>query len=178
MSQFSRQSGAFGSNKPRPIQRAFITSKPKEDLSPTQSKEPTIADKLIIYAQPVLEQAGNNHTAAKGAMNIAVLIWNAAIEGEAKIAQAKQRLSQLPGATPEQTEELVSTMVARKSELYPKENLLVTNFVLKFSHRRGPRFQVSAVNINPEGIQKSDLSDIVKVGYEPQAAPTDAKAKA
>jgi hypothetical protein len=179
MSHFSRQNGAFGSNKPRPIQRVFVKNAPAENLAPNQSKEPTIADKLILYAQPVLEEAGNNHTAAKGAMNIAVLIWNATIEGEDKVAQAKQRLAQLPGATPEQAEELVSTMVQRKNELYPAEKLVVTNFVLKFSHRRGTRFQVSAVNINPEGFKKSDLADIVKVTFDPQpavATATEAKA--
>ena len=35
---------------------------------------------------PVLAGAGGNHTAAKGAMNVAILIWNAAIEGDAKVA--------------------------------------------------------------------------------------------
>ncbi len=163
-SPFSRQHGAFGNNKPRPIERVFQSTQPINEPAEAQPKEPTIADKLIIYAQPILEQAGNNHTAAKGAMNVAVLIWNAAIEGEAKVEAAKQRLMSLPGAKPQDIDELVNTMIARKNELYPQENLLVTNFLLKFSHRKGTQFRVSAVNINPEGVQKSDLSDIVKVG--------------
>ena len=97
-------------------------------------------------------------------MNVAILIWNAAIEGEEKIAAAKKTLAALPGATSTQVEELVTTMVARKNELFPEEKLSVTNFVLKFSHRKGAQFRVSAVNINPEGVKKADLSDIVKVG--------------
>ena len=96
-------------------------------------------------------------------MNVAILIWNAAIEGDAKIAEAKKKLAALPGATAEQVEELVTTMVARKTELYPEEKLSVTNFILKFPHRKGAQFRVSAVNINPEGVKKSDLSDMVKV---------------
>ena len=43
------------------------------------------------------------------------------------------------------------------------EKLIVTNFILKFSHKQGAQFRVSAVNINPEGVKKADLSDMVKV---------------
>jgi len=96
-------------------------------------------------------------------MNVAILIWNAAIEGGPKIQDAKATLAKLPGATAEQVEELVTTMVARKTELYPEEKMIVTNFILKFSHKRGAQFRVSAVNINPEGVKKADLSDMVKV---------------
>lgn len=131
-------------------------------MDPTP-RAPSFADKLLSFAQPILEQAGGNHTAAKGAMNVAILIWNAAIEGEAKIKEAKITLAKLPGATAEQVEELVTTMVARKAELHPEEKLVVTNFILKFSHKQGAQFRVSAVNINPEGVKKADLSDMVKV---------------
>lgn len=154
--------GAFGNNKPRDIKRDF--SRPEPAPVDTTPREPNLPDKLITYAQPILQQAGGNHTAAKGAMNVAILIWNAAIEGEEKIAAAKKTLAALPGATSTQVEELVTTMVARKNELFPEEKLSVTNFVLKFSHRKGAQFRVSAVNINPEGVKKADLSDIVKVG--------------
>ena len=156
-----RTSGAFGNNKPRDIKRDF--TRPEPTSVDTTPREPNLPDKLITFAQPILEQAGGNHTAAKGAMNVAILIWNAAIEGEAKIADAKVRLATLPGATAEQVEELVTSMVARKAELFPEDKLVVTNFILKFNHKRGAQFRVSAVNINPEGIKKADLSDMVKV---------------
>jgi hypothetical protein len=156
-----RTSGAFGNNKPRDIKRDF--TRPEPAPVDTTPREPNLPDKLITFAQPILEQAGGNHTAAKGAMNVAILIWNAAIEGEVKIAEAKVRLASLPGATAEQVEELVTSMVARKTELYPEDKLVVTNFILKFNHKRGAQFRVSAVNINPEGIKKADLSDMVKV---------------
>lgn len=155
-----RTSGAFGNNKPRDIKRDFTRAEPAP--ADTTPREPSFADKLIAYSQPILEQAGGNHTAAKGAMNVAILIWNAAIEGDAKIAEAKVRLAALPGATPEQVEELVTSMVARKKELYPEEKLVVTNFILKFKHKQS-QFRVTAVNINPEGVKKADLSDMVKV---------------
>ena len=157
MSSSRNRHGAFGTNKPRPIGRVFDPA-PKPQPIDDKPKGPTFADKLIQYSQPILEQAGNNHTAAKGAMNVAILIWNAAIEGEEKIAAAKKTLATT------QVEELVTTMVARKNELFPEEKLSVTNFVLKFSHRKGAQFRVTAVNINPEGVKKADLSDIVKVG--------------
>jgi hypothetical protein len=153
--------GAFGNNKPRDISRDF--TRPEPAPVDTTPREPSFADKLITFAQPILEQAGGNHTAAKGAMNVAILIWNAAIEGGPKIQDAKATLAKLPGASAEQVEELVTTMVARKTEQYPEEKMIVTNFILKFSHKRGAQFRVSAVNINPEGVKKADLSDMVKV---------------
>lgn len=154
-----RTKGAFGNQKPRTIEREFA---PKQAPAAPGVREPTFADKLAEFSQPILQQAGNNRTAAKGAMNVAILIWNATIEGEAKIAEAKKKLEALPGSTPEQVEELVTTMVERKKELYPNENLLVTNFVLKFNNRTGsPTFRVSAVNLNPEGVTKGNLQDII-----------------
>ena len=161
---FSRnRHGAFGTNKPRPIGRVFDPA-PKPQPLEDKPKGPTFADKLIQYSQPILEQAGNNHTAAKGAMNVAILIWNAAIEGEAKIAEAKVKLAALPGADAPQVEELVTTMLARKQELFPDENHLITNFVLKFNHRTGTTFRVSAVNINPEGVTKGKIKDVIQAG--------------
>lgn len=154
--------GAFGNNKPRPIVRDF-NLQPEPAPADATPRQPSFADKLIAFAGPILEQAGGNHQAAKGAMNVAILIWNAAIEGEAKIKEAKTRLAALPGASVEQVEELVTTMVAVKNEKYADEKLVVTNFILKFSHKHGTQFRVSAVNINPEGVKKSDLADIVKV---------------
>ena len=162
MSYSRNRHGAFGTNKPRPIGRVFDPA-PKPESIDDKPKGPTFADKLIQYSQPILEQAGNNHTAAKGAMNVAILIWNAAVEGEAKIKEAKAKLAALPGATAKQVEELVTIMLARKQELYPDEKLSITNFILKFSHRKGAHFRVSAVNINPEGVTKADLSDMVKM---------------
>jgi len=154
-----RTKGAFGNNKPRSIERDFT---PKQAPAPTGPREPTFADKLAQFSQPILEQAGNNRTAAKGAMNVAILIWNAAIEGEAKIEEAKKKLAALPGADKEQVDELVTTMLARKKELFPEESHLVTNFALKFNHRTGTTFRVSAVNVSPEGVTKGKIKDIIQ----------------
>lgn len=159
-SSYSRRQtrGAFGNRKPRPIKREFTTP----ETAPVE-KTPrtlTIADKFSTFCQPILEQAGNNRTAAKGAMNVAILIWNASIEGDTKIKEAKAKLCALPGSSPAQVEELVTSMIARKEELFPKENSLITNFKLKFSHRR-TSFSISAVNIKPEGLTKADLKDVI-----------------
>ena len=154
-----RTKGAFGNNKPRSIERDFT---PKQAPAPAGPYVPTFADKLAQFSQPILEQAGNNRTAAKGAMNVAILIWNAAIEGEAKIEEAKKKLVALPGADKEQVDELVTTMLARKQELFPEESHLVTNFALKFNHRTGTTFRVSAVNVSPEGVTKGKIKDIIQ----------------
>jgi len=156
-----KTTGAFGNNKPRDILRDF--TRPEPAPVDTTPREPSFADKLITFAQPILEQAGGNHAAANVAINVAILIWNAAIEGGPKVQDAKATLAKLPGASAEQVEELVTPMVARKAELYPEEKMVVTNFILKFNHKRGAQFRVSAVNINPEGVKKADLSDMVKV---------------
>lgn len=158
-----RTKGAFGNNKPRSIEREFAP-RPQVPVSDGAPAAPNIADMLANYAQPILEQAGSNRTAAKGAMNVAILIWNASIEGDAKITEAKAKLNGLPGSSPEQVDELVATMLTRKQDLYPKENLLITNFILKFNHRTGTTFRVSAVNIKPEGLTKSAAQDVIKVG--------------
>jgi len=157
-----KTTGAFGNNKPRDIKRDF--SRPEPTPVDTTPREPSFADKLITFAQPILEQAGGNHTAAKGAMNVAILIWNAAIEGEEKIADAKKKLAELPGADATQIEELVTTMLARKKELYPEENNLITNFVLKHNRRTGLSFRISSVNISPEGLTKGQIKDVIQVG--------------
>lgn len=158
-----RTKGAFGNNKPRSIEREFAP-RPQAPVSDGAPAAPNIADMLANYAQPILEQAGSNRTAAQGAMNVSILIWNASIEGDAKITEAKAKLNGLPGSSPEQVDELVATMLTRKQDLYPKENLLITNFILKFNHRTGTTFRVSAVNIKPEGLTKSAAQDIIKVG--------------
>jgi hypothetical protein len=158
-----RTKGAFGNNKPRSIEREF-TSRPQLPATDGAPAAPNVADKLANYAQPILEQSGSNRTAAQGAMNVAILIWNASIEGDAKITEAKAKLNGLPGSSPEQVEELVSTMLTRKKDLYPDENLLITNFILKFNHRTGTTFRVSGVNMKPEGLTKSAAQDIIKAG--------------
>ena len=156
----SKTTGAFGNRSPRSIERDFSTPAPVQKVKTPRTL--TIADKLAKFSQPILEQAGNNRTAAKGAMNVAILIWNASIGGEEKIKEAKAKLNALPGSSTEQVDELVTSMIARKEELYPGENALITNFVLKFNHRTGATFNVSAVNVNPEGLSNTDLSDIIK----------------
>ena len=156
----SKTNGAFGNRNPRPIERDFSAPPPVQKEKTPRTL--TIADKLAKFSQPILEQAGNNRTAAKGAMNVAILIWNAHIGGEEKIKEAKAKLNALPGSSAEQVDELVTTMIARKEELYPGEKALITNFVLKFNHRTGATFNVSAVNVNPEGLSNNDLSDIIK----------------
>jgi hypothetical protein len=151
--------GAFGNQKPRPIGRVFDSPAPvKEEKSP---KQKTIADRLAEFSQPLLEQAGGNRLAAKGAMNVAILIWNASIEGPEKVKDAKAKIAALPGSNAEQADELVTNMIERKNELFPGESSLITNFVLNFN-RRGTSFSVSSVNVNPEGLKTGNLQEIIQ----------------
>lgn len=152
--------GAFGNRKPRPIERDFSSPTPpvREEKGP---RVKTIADRLAEFSQPILEQAGDNRMAAKGAMNVAILIWNASIEGPEKIKEAKAKIAALPGSDAEQAENLVTSMIERKNELFPGESSLITNFVLTFK-RRNTSFSVSSVNVNPEGLKTGNLQEIIQ----------------
>ncbi len=113
-----------------------------------------ISDAIVEFAKPVTEQAGNNHTAIRGAMNVAVLLWNSLIEGEKALASAKEKLLALPGAEPEQVDELIATMTARKQELYPDAKQVVCDFSLNFS-KKGINIRVASMNIAPAGVEKT-----------------------
>lgn len=151
--------GAFGNRKPRPIERDFSSPVPPQENKGPKVK--TIADRLAEFSQPLLEQAGDNRLAAKGAMNVAILIWNAAIEGPEKIKEAKAKIAALPGSDAEQAENLVTSMIERKNELFPGESSLITNFVLTFK-RHSTSFSVSSVNVNPEGLKTGNIQEIIQ----------------
>ncbi|MDR2863327.1 MAG: hypothetical protein LBV54_05580 [Puniceicoccales bacterium] len=152
-------SGAFGKPKKRvrgSLSRTNRAQKASENKAAPQGGF-NISDALINFARPITEQAGNNHTALRGAMNVAILLWNALIEGEAKQADAKEKLLALPGATAEQIEELITTMSARKAELYPDVKQLIYDYSLNFT-RRGARIRVSSINVAPPGVETTDIA--------------------
>jgi hypothetical protein len=150
--------GAFGKPKARVVGRPFIKRK---TATPAQQAAPAggfnISDALINFAEPVVKQAGNNHTALRGAMNVAILIWNALIEGETSMKNAREKLLSLPGASPDQIEELVTTMSERKNELYPDVKQLIRDYDLNFT-KHGTRIYVSSINIAPPGVEKTELA--------------------
>lgn len=152
----SRTVGAFGNAKPKPLTapRAFRHLPPNMAVAPAKDGEDRVSDMLLDFAKPVLEQAGNNHTAACGAMNVAVLLWNAIIEGGKALEAAKAKLLALPGSTPEQVEELVSAMSARKEEKYPQAKHLVMDFNLEFDKRGGLSVRIASMNLAPKGVEK------------------------
>ncbi len=53
-------------------------------------------------------------------------------------------------------------MVERKNSMFPNEKVLITNVLPNFKHAGPMRFRIQAVNINPEGVSKADLSDLIK----------------
>jgi hypothetical protein len=150
--------GAFGKPKARVVGRPFTKRKTATSASPAAPAGGfNISDALIQFAEPVVKQAGNNHTALHGAMNVAILIWNALIEGEAAMTSAKEKLLGLPGASSEQIEELVTTMSERKTELYPDVKQLIRDYKLNFT-KYGTRIYVSSINIAPPGVEKTDIA--------------------
>jgi hypothetical protein len=149
--------GAFGKPKARVVGRPPFKRKPVASAPQAPTGGFNISDALITFAEPVIKQAGNNHTALRGAMNVAILIWNALIEGGPALDEAQKKLLSLPGASSEQIEELVATMSERKAELYPDVKQLIRNYDLTFT-KHGTRIYVSAINIAPPGVEKTNLA--------------------
>lgn len=90
-------------------------------------------------------------------MNVAILLWNALIEGGPTLEAARKKLLALPGATPVQIEELVATMSARKEELYPGARQLICNYDLTFT-KKGANIRIASINLNPDGVEKTDVA--------------------
>ncbi|MFM9147592.1 MAG: hypothetical protein ACKORI_05640, partial [Verrucomicrobiota bacterium] len=86
----------------------------------------------------------------------------ASIMGDKAILNARKVIGALPQA--QGVDELIDELLDKKARLFPDEKYLITNFLMPFSERNGGSFTISAVNVNPEGVQKADLSDLVKVG--------------
>lgn len=152
-----RTVGAFGNAKPKPLSPtpAFRHIPANIPVVPPKDGEDRVSDMVLDFAKPILEQAGNNHTAARGAMNVAVLIWNALVEGEKAIAAAREKLLALPGSSAEQVDELITTMAARKNEKYASAKHLVMDFTVDFDKRGGLALRLASMNLAPKGVEKA-----------------------
>ena len=163
--------GAFGNNKPRDILRDFTRPEPAPvDSTP---REPNLADKFGAYSEELLghatkdpkkTQLGAIKTAMEGALKISQACWNAAVEGPEAVKNTKERLLKALGhtITQENLDSIIDEMVVRKNEMFPEEKVLITNVLPNFKHAGPMRFRIQAVNINPEGVSKADLSDLIK----------------
>jgi hypothetical protein len=162
--------GAFGNNKPRDIKRDF--TRPEPAPVDTTPREPNLADKFSQYAETLMEaatrdpqktQTGAIKRAMQGALKIAQACWNAAVEGPEAIANTKLSLFAQLGhtITKEQLDLIIDEMVERKNTMFPGEKVLITNVLPDFKFNGPMRFRIQAVNINPEGVSKSDLSDLI-----------------
>ena len=152
-----RTKGAFGNAKAKSLAAtpAFTHIPAHVPIVPPKDGEERVSDMVLEFAKPILEQAGNNHTAARGAMNVAVLLWNGLVEGGKALATAREKLLALPGATAEQVEELVGTMKERKDTLFPDAKHLVMDFSVGFDKRGGLRIQIASMNLAPKGVEKA-----------------------
>lgn len=151
-----RTVGAFGSVKPKGlgVPSVFRHIPANVPVVPPKEGEARVSDMVLEFAKPILEQAGNNHTAARGAMNVAVLLWNGLVEGGKAVDSAREKLLALPGATAEQVDELVATMSERKTSLFPEARHLVMDFGVEFDKRGGLQLRVASMNIAPKGVEK------------------------
>lgn len=105
----------------------------------------------------MLAQAGGNHTAIRGAMNVAILLWNAIVEGDDAVAAAREKLLALPDSTPEQIDALIVAMKERKEEVAPGVNQIVRKFNLNFT-KHGISFNVTTgPGSRVAGVEKSPL---------------------
>ncbi|MDR1817484.1 MAG: hypothetical protein LBR07_04780 [Puniceicoccales bacterium] len=136
-----------------------------------------ISNALIHFARPVIDQAGKNRVALKGAMNVAILLWNAAVEGPAAVAAARKTLLSLPSADPEQVAEIVDAMVARKEELYPNVRQVINDYSLTFN-RRNALVRVVPFNLEPAGVEKSGIAGLLGPLVVPRERPSTVDADA
>lgn len=155
-----KTAGAFGSNRVRDVGYHYEVllnekAEPVPAKAPADPNRPNVAAKVIEFSRPILAQAGGNHTAIRGAMNVAILLWNAISEGGLAIGAARQKLLALPDSTPAQIDELIETMTARKNEVAPDINQIVYKFDLNFT-KHGLSFNVSTKpGTNVAGVEKS-----------------------
>ncbi len=151
-----RTTGAFGTRKAKSLGAApaFRHIPANIPVVPPKDGEARVSDMVLEFAKPILEQAGNNHTAARGAMNVAVLLWNGLVEGGKALETAREKLLALPGASAEQVDELVTSMRERKGTLFPDAKHLVMDFSVDFDKRGGLQLRVASMNLAPKGVEK------------------------
>lgn len=153
--------GAFGSSKIREVGYHYeaLLNERAEPLpaAPADPNRPNIANMIIDFSRPVIAQAGGNRTAIRGAMNVAILLWNALTEGEDAVAAARAKLLTLPDSTEEQIDALIASLRERKAVVAPGVNQVVRKFSLNFT-KHGISFNVTTrPGSKIEGVEKSPL---------------------
>ncbi len=153
--------GAFGSRKIQPVGHHYeVLLNERAEAVPAEKKGeksgPNIANIIIDFARPIIAQAGGNHTAIKGAMNVAILLWNSFVAGEDAVSAAREKLLTLPDAVPEQIDDLIKTLRERKELVGKGVNVSVAKYDMNFT-KHGINFSITAANAPLEGVQKSPI---------------------
>ena len=153
----SKTNGAFGNRKPRPIERSFSTPSPaqKEKVA----EKDNIAKQFLNFAQPILNDAGRDPMLQKGALHIALLVWNADARGVDEIKS--YLLEHVFKGDKDSCEEMFTSYYERKKELYPEDKSYLELKLLNYKHKTGWLFNVRQIQI-AEGLSKTDLKDIIK----------------
>ncbi len=107
--------GAFASLNIQPVAHHYeVILNERAEAVPAEKKGeksgPNIANIIIDFARPIIAQAGGYHTANKGAMNVANLLWNSIVAGEDAVSAAREKLLTLPDAVPEQIDDFIKTI--------------------------------------------------------------------
>ena len=95
----------------------------------------------------------------KGALHIALLVWNADARGVDEIKS--YLLEHVFKGDKDSCEEMFTSYYERKKELYPEDKSYLELKLLNYKHKTGWLFNVRQIQI-AEGLSKTDLKDIIK----------------
>ena len=175
-----RTVGAFGNQKPRPIgfvakPSATTTSQPQAPATETPAMQLNERFKAYYWRMGILnevysekpvgrEATEQRRKALQGALNIAVLMWNAAILGAEGEQKAVKELSGLKGPNGESVappKDEILKMVKEWTELqktmFPDEKRVILDLYLKHNGDGTFNFGLNkGINTNPVGIVKPE----------------------
>lgn len=174
-----RTVGAFGNPKPRPIgfvpKSSGTTSQPASNSAESPAMQLNERFKGFYWRMGILnevysekpvgrEATEQRRKALQGAMNIAVLMWNAAILGKEGEDKAVKELSSLKGPNGESVAppmDEILRMVKEWTELqktmFPDEKRVILDLYLKHNGDGTFNFGLNkGINTNPVGVVKPE----------------------
>jgi len=175
-----RTVGAFGNQKPRPI--GFVpksggstSSQPQAPAVETPAMQLNERFKAFYWRMGILnevysekpvgrEATEQRRKALQGAMNIAVLMWNAAILGQEGEDKAVRELSALKGPNGESVAppkdeilRMVKEWTGLQKTMFPDEKRVILDLYLKHNGDGTFNFGLNkGINTNPVGLVKPE----------------------
>jgi len=175
-----RTSGAFGNRKPKPIGFVPASAQP---AAPVRSKFNiahdrelgekwsafTVATQLIPAdsMRPRVGEAAETErrNVIKGAANISMMMWNAAITGKKGEEEAFQAISNLKdprtkasvAPPPDEIRKLIGDLIALKNRMFPDEKRVIMQHEYAFEDAVF-RFRVNGAVLDPSAAQRPEGS--------------------